>query len=544
MDPTPTLARFGLSPRHSLARILRALVPAGYVHEAPVTSRYECVFLDTQDGRLTKASSRVSVRRSDGATTWHIQGPEGESEEPFAGEIPSRGFPSESAETPAVIKELTDGRLLFPLVRLKVCAQRVDAQDPSGNRLTLQAERAVATPSRGTWPKGPWPLGLLSIRFLEGNPDALLHLATYLRDRLGLPAESADLCRAALRFLALPEPGAPLPPSLRVRPDDPLTLAARKVVGQQVVKIKANVEGAREDVDPEYLHDLRVASRRLRSALRLFAAEFGTQRAESLRVELGWIARQLGSVRDVDVFIVNLRDQARRLDDGGAVTDVLVDALSRRRQPERSALEAALGSGRLRGLLRRLEALAGSPPPRTVGGVPVGTVAQRAPALIKKAQKRVLKLGRAITPDSPAADLHRLRILFKRLRYACEFFREAFADPATGEDPLADYIEAMVRFQDCLGEHQDAVVAIERIQGLANDMVQGGGLSPDHLLNLGGLIQVQREIARDRRDRLAKLWARFDRRSVRKRLGDLEAKAPPPLTTGPPPAPAGDDVTR
>jgi len=376
---------------------------------------------------------------------------------------------------------------------------------------------------KDAWPKGPWPLGLLTIHFLEGNPDTLLHLATYLRDRLGLSTEPADLCRAALRLLNVPEPGAPLPASLRIHLGDRLTLAARKIVGQQVLKMKANVQGTLEDLDPEYLHDLRVASRRLRSALRLFAAELGARRSESLRVQLGWIARQLGSVRDLDVFILNLRDQAGRLGEGGAVAEVLADALGSHRQPERAALEAALPSRRFRPLLHRLDALAASTPPRTVRGVPSASVADEAPALIKKAQKRVLRLGRAIIPDAPAAALHRLRILFKRLRYACEFFREAYADPATEQDPLADYIEAMVRFQDCLGEHQDAVVAIGRIQELANDMVREGALSPDQLLNLGGLIQVQREIAKDRRDRLAKLWTRFDKRSVRKRLTALEA---------------------
>jgi CHAD domain-containing protein len=306
--------------------------------------------------------------------------------------------------------------------------------------------------------------------------------------------------------------------------------------------MKANVNGTLEDLDPEYLHDLRVATRRLRSALRLFAAELGAQRSESLRAELGWIARQLGNVRDLDVFILNLRDHARRLGEGGAVTELLVDALHNRRRPERAAMEAALVSGRFRSLLRRLAALAASSPPRTVRGVPTGTVAEAAPALIKKAQKRVLRLGRTVTPESPAADLHRLRILVKRLRYTCEFFREVFEDPTTGQDPLADYIEAMVRFQDCLGEHQDAVVAIGRIEELANAMVQGGPLSPHQLLNLGSLIQVQREIAKDRRARLTKLWTCFDKRSVRKRLTALENGASAQRSAETTPKPNGNSA--
>jgi CHAD domain-containing protein len=174
----------------------------------------------------------------------------------------------------------------------------------------------------------------------------------------------------------------------------------------------------------------------------------------------------------------------------------------------------------------RLDALVVSSPPRNPRGAQGVPVATAAPALIRRAQKRVLRLGRAIGPDSPPADLHRLRIVFKRLRYACEFFSEAFLDPVSGADPLADYIRAMTRFQDCLGEHQDAVTAMARIQGLAAAAAQRSILAPERLLDLGALIQVQREIARDRRERLAKLWSRFDRRSVRQSLGSLGGEVP------------------
>jgi len=209
-----------------------------------------------------------------------------------------------------------------------------------------------------------------------------------------------------------------------------------------------------------------------------------------------------------------------------AMSLLLAEELGRQRVPEREALGAALVSRRFRDLMRRLDALASSPPPRLPRGVQGVPVTQAAPALIGKAQKRVLKLGRIIGPDSPATDLHRLRILFKRLRYACEFFQEAFADPASGTDPLADHLQAMVRFQDCLGEHQDAVVAMDRIQDLVKEMVRRGTLAPERLLDLGGLIQVQREIVRDRHGRLAKLWARFDRSSVRRRPAALGGEAP------------------
>jgi CHAD domain-containing protein len=524
MDTGSVVGWFGLPAGNSPSVLLRTLRRAGYLADPPAISRYECLFVETQDGRLAKGGCRLSVRQAEGRALWHLSGPEGESQEPFDGDVSFRSLSPDAAGVPHSIRDLAGGRLLFPLVRLRLHAWEARLQSPSGGSLVLRAERFTAAPPQESLPKGVRLQSLLTIRLVEGNPDAFLHLATYVRDRLGFPVDSGDACHAALQALGLPEPGAPVPAHLRVRPEDPLALAARKVVGQQALKMRANLQGALEDLDPEYLHDLRVATRRLRSALRLFTGVLGPRRCDSLRVELNWIGGLLGAVRDLDVFSLNLQVQAKRLGEAGAIAAVLAEELGRQRRPAREALVAALASRRLLSLMRRLEALGSSPPPRRPRGTQGVPVAAAAPALIRKAQKRVLRLGRTLGTDSPAADLHRLRILFKRLRYTCEFFWEAFLNPAADTNPLADYIAAMVRFQDCLGEYQDAVVAIRRIQDLANDMVQRAEVAAERFLDLGALIQVQREIEHDRRGRLAKLWARFDRPSVRKRLAALEGE--------------------
>jgi len=526
MDRDHVVGWFLLPPGIALAGLARPLRRAGYLADRCAISRYECLFVETQDGRLAKEGYRLSVRTSGHHSAWHLAGPDEESAAPFEGQCAFRSLAPDAAGIPAMARALAGTRLLFPLVRLKVFTQEVALQGPSASRFSVRVERFLAAPPWGGWPKGAWPHGLLTVRLLDGDPDAFLHFATYLRDRLGLSAGAGDTCRIALHALGLPEPGAPVPSHLRVRRGECMALAARKVVGQQVLKMRANIHGALEDLDPEYLHDLRVATRRLRSALRLFAEVVGPRRCDALRAELNWIGALAGAVRDLDVFRLNLQGQAERLAEAGTIAGLLAEELDRQRGPARDRLVAALASRRSASLMRRLDALAASPPPRNPRGAQGIPVAAAAPALIRRAQKRVLRLGRAIGPDSPAADLHRLRIVFKRLRYACESFSEAFLDPVSGADPLADYIRAMTRFQDCLGEHQDAVTAMARIQGLAAAAVQRSVLTPERLLDLGALIQVQREIARDRRERLARLWSRFDRRSVRQCLGGLGGEAP------------------
>ncbi|HTU01120.1 MAG TPA: CHAD domain-containing protein, partial [Candidatus Sulfotelmatobacter sp.] len=420
MDTGTLMASFGLPVGASPARLLRSLRGAGYVPGPLAPSRSEQLFLDTQDGRLFKGGCRLALARAGQVLTWHLSSPEGILQTAFTGDPGFRALSPETDGLPVHVRELAGNRLLLPLVRLKTLAWDVALHTPGGSSVALQLQRFTAAPPRAEWPKGRWPLGFLALRLVEGPPEEALHLATYLRDRLGFVPVSGDACRMGLDALGLPEPGAPPPDALRLSAQDPLAVAARKVVGQQAWKLAANLHGALEDADPEYVHDLRVATRRLRSALRLFADVLGPRRSESLRAETRWVGELLGRVRDLDVFLLNLTEHAARVGDAASVAALLVEELQRQRRAAREALEAALASRRFQALRHHLEALAASPPPRRPRGAQGLPVAWAAPAMIWKAQARVLRLGRSIGPESPAADLHRLRILFKRLRYACE----------------------------------------------------------------------------------------------------------------------------
>lgn len=500
---------FTVPPSCEWRGILSALRRAGYSVQRAPGLRARLVYLDTHDGRLGRAGIRLRLEAAGGTFHWRTAGPEGEeATAPSQVSEPLRIVGPETLGLPAGALEAVRGRPLIPY--LAAVARRLSCGlvSPSGARLAMIFESQAPHPPSDRRTRGPGR-GMLTVALAEGEGAALRHLGTYLRDRLGLSPETQDLPALGLKALGRVEPGGPVPEGLKVRAGDPLAAAARKVVAQQALKMRANTEGTLEDLDPEYLHDLRVATRRLRSALRLFGPALGPRRAESLRVELAWIGRLLGAVRDLDVFIANLRVQEVRLGESAPVASLLARELEERRVPAREALVSALSGRRFAALMRRLETLGASPAPRSARGLSMLPVAQVGPAMVRKANRRVLALGRSVTGTSPPGQLHRLRILFKRLRYACEFFREAFED-------LEPFIRAMVRFQDCLGEHQDAVVAMGRIRSLAAELAARGKIPPEALLDLGALLQVQREIAADRRLGLGDLWKRFDRPSVRR----------------------------
>jgi hypothetical protein len=95
----------GLRAGSSSSRLLQSRRHAGYLADAPAASRYECVFVETQDGRLAKGGPCLSIRRIGGGAAWHLSGPEEESQGPFEGHVTFRSISPNSVNVPSVVRE-------------------------------------------------------------------------------------------------------------------------------------------------------------------------------------------------------------------------------------------------------------------------------------------------------------------------------------------------------------------------------------------------------------------------------------------------------
>jgi CHAD domain-containing protein len=154
-------------------------------------------------------------------------------------------------------------------------------------------------------------------------------------------------------------------------------------------------------------------------------------------------------------------------------------------------------------LVARLTGRRGSPP-----------IALHAAPLIGRRRRRVLTLARRLTPSSAPADFHRVRIRGKHLRYALEFTAGLYGDDG------ARVLERLVRLQDVLGEHQDAEVALARLQEIVDR--EGRRLPPRTLVALGMIAERHALRAAALRaelpatvDRLrGKRWRRLERRII------------------------------
>jgi triphosphatase len=222
--------------------------------------------------------------------------------------------------------------------------------------------------------------------------------------------------------------------------------------------------GTRLGEDIEQLHDMRVATRRLRAASALFADVLSAQ-GRVLRDELGWLASELGAVRDLDVQLETLDGWRHSLsaDDAAALVD-LSSVLATERDVARASLLRSLDSPRYEKMVADFTALVrpglakGSAAQSANAGAPAAAVV---PGLILARHKAAARAARRARRSGNPEDFHRLRIRCKRLRYALEFVSEIYGGKTR---PV---VRRVVRLQDALGVMQDAQVAATRLHSLA-----------------------------------------------------------------------------
>lgn len=236
---------------------------------------------------------------------------------------------------------------------------------------------------------------------------------------------------------------------------------ARVRADAQLRALLTHHDGTTAGSDPEELHKFRVAVRRLRSLLKSWPV-FGTG-GDDMAAELRWLGGVTSPVRDLDVLLARLREDVA--DFGGddrAAAATLIAALTEERDRYQDELRDALASKRYRKLLTGLAALATS-----AEVTQPATELQPGTALIGSLRKPYRKLARAVDTlgyEPGDDDLHALRIHGKKLRYAAE---TALASAENSEvKHLKDVMKACRELQNVLGEHQDAVVAAERLRAL------------------------------------------------------------------------------
>lgn len=214
--------------------------------------------------------------------------------------------------------------------------------------------------------------------------------------------------------------------------------------------------------DASVIHKTRVATRRLRSTLRVYGSLFDADRAASLDGELRWYAALLGDVRDRQVQRKRLDAMLDGLDDTlqlGPVRARVHTDLDREQREHWQNLQHDLTGPRYLALLADIEAFVSQPPWTGAAGEP----AQLMVKVLARAEKRVSRRLDQATATEDIDLLHGARKAAKRARYAAEA-----AEPVIGAEAAGAHAERYRQLQDLLGEHQDSLVTAELLRRLGS----------------------------------------------------------------------------
>ncbi|WIG57600.1 MAG: Adenylate cyclase [Ktedonobacterales bacterium] len=287
----------------------------------------------------------------------------------------------------------------------------------------------------------------------------------------------------------------------------PLAALARQKTRRQMHKIRQNAPIAREGTDPEGVHDMRVATRRLRTVFEILADApgFDAKVLGKLRRRLRGLARDLGSVRDLDVLLEHERAYAQEQPDLADDLDLYEQALEARRGDARARLTHFLDGPKLARALSHLEDFtrhcedAPSDEPLTL-------VRHFAGSALWEAYEAVLRYE-TLLPDATAQQLHQIRITCKKLRYTLELFEDQLGE---GVKPL---LKLLVKTQDILGAYHDAVVMRDQVMEVSD-------AHPDHQ----GLAIYAAALASERdqlRAAFPDIWRQLSGKQFRRQLATI-----------------------
>jgi CHAD domain-containing protein len=414
------------------------------------------------------------------------------------------------------VRAVAGRKPLLPLfeVRTRREVLMLEANGSAGGEIAL--DETAIRPANGS-PTARFQR--VEIEIPESALPAVEAFVTELRAHCALQPAGLSKYEAGLLSAGIPRPVAERFGPTEVDPGMTIRAVALAVLRRHFSTMLAKEPGTRLGDDIEELHDMRVASRRLRAALKLFE-DVLPETIVGLSDELAWIGRQLGAVRDLDVQL----EQLDSWTDAAAPEDreplqALRSVLEEQRADARREMLDALESRRYDSFVRRFGRSLRARHATRSGTASLPALAA-APHLIDARWTSVRKAAKHVGRSATAEDYHRLRIRCKRLRYALEFLNDVYGGRAR---PV---LKQLVTLQDVLGLHQDAVVAIERLRTLTVE--RGSELGPETIFAMGEIAERYRQSVADLRKQVPPAYRRVSGKRWTSFREHVEAQRPAP----------------
>ncbi|MCW8943930.1 MAG: CHAD domain-containing protein [Sedimenticola sp.] len=384
-------------------------------------------------------------------------------------------------------------RALLPIVEIRsrvICLKLFDREEKTVLRLQLEENR-VKPHGRAEYHAMTHLVRLLPVR---GYDKYLNQAARFLERKLGLQPQSQPLIALALAGIDRQPMDYSSKLGFILQPEMPAAEVARLIHNTLLDTLEQNLPGTRADLDSEFLHDLRVAVRRTRSALTQIKGIFSEAIVNEYKERFAWVGQITGPTRDLDVYLLGFDEYKNSLPEPfQADLNPLHDFLVAHQKSEQQALVRKINSPHFHSLLKSWRAFINSPSaPDDEGDQAHKPIKKIARKRIYRTFRLVLEEGLAIHPHSQPEELHELRKSCKKLRYLLEFFQSLY--PKEQIKPLIKTLKILL---DNLGDYQDLEVQADKLREFAHQMVEEGEVPADTLLAMGmlvdGLLKRQQE---------------------------------------------------
>jgi CHAD domain-containing protein len=423
-------------------------------HEQKLLATY----LDTADLRLAGARITLRYRTGDDATGWHLKLPAGKDTrdeiQVHTEAVDDPGPPP--GELAQLLRSITRGAPLQPIAELRTSRRLLRWTDPAGRDLLEVTDDHVTARVLPDGPENSWRE--IEIELGAAGDMRLLDKADSVLRKSGVrPSSSASKLQRALGDRAPKQP-TPLR-GAKASAGEVVTAYLR----EQVAAIRRYDVEVRRGSD-DSVHQLRVATRRARSALQAYGTLIDREQTRRLTDELKWLAGVAGEARDLEVlrerFATAVEEQPAE-DVLGPVSARLASWFAPRQAKARKLLLDALDSHRYLALLDALDALLADPPFTPRAAKPAAAELPRQLTRTFRRTRRHMDVADEHTGRQRDLELHEVRKAGKRMRYATEA-----AAPALGNN-AARLISHTKDVQEVLGDHQDAVVAAPVLRDIA-----------------------------------------------------------------------------
>jgi inorganic triphosphatase YgiF len=498
--------KLSVEPRHA-ARIWKTPVAAAYGNAKPVSRKLYSAYYDTADFAFRRHGAAVRLRRESGRWAQTIKLDSGgaaglHDRAEFETPMPAQMLDFAALVEAGLGEIISDSsvRSAIEVVFTTVFRRRrTIVETGPGNRIELAVDRGeiVAGARR-------LPICEIELELKSGETSSLFRIARELAEEIPLRLDSESKAERGYR-LASGHAEAPVKAAAPAFDKSMNVDAAFKALAASCLRhLQANERGVLKSRDPEYLHQARVALRRLRCAFGLFSRAVPRTFFDSQIADLRQIARSLGEARDLDVFLGQTLPAAGRgipADELSGITRPAAAAARKARASARVTLGARAYTLLMLDLAEALSTMAwqtarDEQQARCAGMPLTAFCAQVLSRRDRQARKCANRAGHG---DLEA--LHQLRIEIKKLRYACEFFSSLYPGRKARQ-----YLQRLAALQEVLGSINDSAVAVQLLQDLPTR--KAGARSSTATGYLRGYLAAQTEL---QLENLERAWARFER---------------------------------